>query len=120
MEILDFNLEKERLIIKENGKKKKYTAWLAWQTKDRKYAFYECNPYFLNIFSKSDDHGFAQLFAVVGVSQYLSGHFKKHPFKCEDKKTKILAVSEDGTMLFGDEAIEFFDALIIIEKMAKA
>lgn len=120
MEILDFNLGKERLIIKENGKKKKYTAWLAWQTKDGKYAFYECNPYFLNIFPESDDHGFAQLFAGVGVSKYLDGYCKKHPFKYENKETKILAVSEDGTMLFGDEAIEFFDVLIIIEKMAKA
>lgn len=121
MKILEFNQNKDRLIIEENGKKKKYTIWHAWQTNDEKHMFFECNPYFLNIFSASDNQGFAPLFVSITVKNYLEyGALLPHPFKYENKKTKLLVVSEDGTMLFGDEAVEFFDSLVIIEKMVRA
>lgn len=39
MKILEFNQNKNRLIIEENGKKKKYTAWHMWHTSDKKMYF---------------------------------------------------------------------------------
>ena len=36
------------------------------------------------------------------------GDTKNYPFKFSNKKTKVLVVLEDGTMLFGEDALDFF------------
>lgn len=117
MKILEFDKKKEKLIIEENGKKKKYTIWHVWHTNDGKHTFFECNPYSFNIIPICNDKGFAPIFANIGVMKYLMGDVKNHPFKYEDKKTRVLVVSEDGTMFFGDEAVDFFDSLVLAEKL---